>query len=53
MLDALEQALDDWSRTTGLAVHSEHVSQYVSLRCTIRSAEISASPSVGCVNNEN
>ncbi len=38
VLDALEQALHDRPRTSGLVVHSDHGSQSVSLRYTTRLA---------------
>jgi putative transposase len=51
VLDALEQALHDRSRTSGLVVHSDHGSQYVSLRYTTRLAMVGAAPSVGSVGD--
>ena len=51
VLDALEQALHDRPHSTGLVVHSDHGSQYVSLRYTTRLAEVGAAPSVGSVGD--
>ncbi len=51
VLDALEQALHDRPRTTGLVVHSDHGLQYVSLRHSTRLVEVDAAPSVGSVGD--
>jgi putative transposase len=51
VLDALEQALHDRPHTSGLVVHSDHGSQYVSLRYTTRLVEVGAAPSVGSVGD--
>ncbi len=51
VLDALEQALHDRPCTTGLVMHSDHGSQYVSVRYTTRFAEVRAAPSVGSVGD--
>jgi putative transposase len=51
VLDALEQALHDRPRTSGLVVHSNHGSPYVSLRYTTPLAEAGAAPSVGSVGD--
>ncbi len=51
VLDALEQAL--WSRSTvkGVVHHSDHGSQYLSIRYSERLAEVGAEPSVGSVGD--
>jgi transposase InsO family protein len=51
VFDALEQALRDRPRSTGLLVHSDHGSQFVSLRYTTRLAEVGAAPFVGSVGD--
>jgi putative transposase len=51
VLDALEQALHDRLQSTGLVVHSDHGTQYVSLLYTTRLAEVGAAPSVGSVGH--
>jgi putative transposase len=51
VLDALEQALHDRPHSPGLVVHSDHGSQYVSLRYTTRLVEVGAAPSVGSVGD--
>jgi putative transposase len=51
VLDDLEQALHDRPHSTGLVVHSDHGSQYLSLRYTTRLAEVGAAPSVGSVGD--
>ncbi len=51
VLDALEQAL--WSRAAvrGVVHHSDHGSQYLSIRYSERLAEVGAEPSVGSVGD--
>jgi transposase InsO family protein len=51
VLDALEQAL--WSRSAvrGVVHHSDHGSQYLSIRYSERLAEVGAEPSVGSVGD--
>ena len=51
VLDALEQAL--WSRSAvkGVIHHSDHGSQYLSIRYSERLAEVGAQPSVGSVGD--
>ncbi len=51
VLDALEQALHERPRSTGLIVHPNHGSQYVPMRCTTRLAEVGAAPFAGGVRD--
>ena len=51
VLDALEQALHARPLTGDLVHHSDHGSQYVSIRYTERLAEVGAAPSIGTVGD--
>ena len=51
VLDALEQALWSRSRVKGVVHHSDHGSQYLSIRYSERLAEVGAEPSVGSVGD--
>jgi len=51
VLDALEQALWSRSRVEGVVHHSDHGSQYLSIRYSERLAEVGAQPSVGGVGD--
>jgi transposase InsO family protein len=51
VLDALEQALYSRSGVQGVIHHSDHGSQYLSIRYSERLAEVGAKPSVGSVGD--
>ena len=51
VLDALEQAIWARSGANGVVHHSDHGSQYLSIRYSERLAEIGAQPSVGSVGD--
>lgn len=51
VLDALEQAIWARSGARGVIHHGDRRSQYLSIRCFVRLAEIGAQPSVGSVGD--
>lgn len=51
VLDALNQALHDRQPPPGLIHHSDHGSQYLSIRYTERLVDVGAEPSVGTVGD--